>query len=306
MFEFSQLRCFVAVAEELHFGRAASRVFMTQPPLSRQIQLLERAVGVQLLERTSRNVRLTAAGKAFYLDAASMLRLADQAAVTARRTGSGEAGQVVIGYTAVAGYMLIPNLIAAAQRLLPDIDIVLKEMVSPEQLDALTSESIDLAFMRPTSGEQVFQAQYHLLLKEPLVLALPADHPLAKKARIRIGDMAQQALIMYAPDKGKYFYDKINELFTASSVNPRYIQHIGQTHTIMALVRASIGMAIVPASAQHLMFENVVFRPLWRNDVFAEIYLAWRANHRNPALDLIRQFAIEHLVDGDMPKTESK
>ncbi|HSV47666.1 MAG TPA: LysR family transcriptional regulator, partial [Ramlibacter sp.] len=128
MLDLFQLRCFVAVAEELHFGRAAARLHMTQPPLSRQIQLLEHAVGVELLARTSRSVRLTAAGAVLYQEAAAILRRASAAAETARRTGRGEAGRVVVGYTAVAGYELIPALLAAAGKAMPDIRIVLEEM----------------------------------------------------------------------------------------------------------------------------------------------------------------------------------
>ena len=120
MLDLFQLRCFAAVADELHFGRAAARLHMTQPPLSRQIQLLEHAVGVQLLERTSRRVRLTAAGAGLYKDAATLLRLAQQAAEAAQRTGKGQAGRVVIGFTAVSGYAMIPSLLAAATARHPD------------------------------------------------------------------------------------------------------------------------------------------------------------------------------------------
>src|SRR3569832_160004 len=126
MLDLFQLRCFVAVAEERHFGRAATRMNMTQPPLSRHIQLLEHAVGVQLLERTSRRVRLTAAGEVLQREANALLRHAERAAEAAARTGKGEAGRVVVGYTAVAGYALIPALLAAAGRQLPQVEIVLE------------------------------------------------------------------------------------------------------------------------------------------------------------------------------------
>src|SRR5687767_12183403 len=156
MFELSQLRCFAAVAEELHFGRAAARLFMTQPPLSRQIQLLEQSLGVQLLERSSRSVRLTAAGKVFYQDSSALLALAGQAVETAGRTASGGAGRVVLGYTGVAGYALIPDLVTALQRRFPAVDIVLREMVSSDQQQALAAHGIDLAFMRPLMSEHEF------------------------------------------------------------------------------------------------------------------------------------------------------
>jgi len=294
MFDLAQLRCFVAVAEELHFGRAAARLHMTQPPLSRQIQLLEHAVGVQLLECTSRSVRLTAAGAGLYRDAGTILRLAQEAAQTAARTGQGQAGRVVIGYTAVSGYVLIPKLLAAAGRSLPGIELVLEEMVSSEQLRALDTQRIDLGFLRPLQGAP--GVRYHPASREPMLLALPARHPLAGKAKVRPADLAGEPLIMYSEKEGKYFFDKIVALFAASDSAPRYVHHIGQTHTIMALVRAGLGLAIVPASARQLRLANVVLRPLWRGDVQAELYLAWREDRSNPALAPVREFFLRELA----------
>jgi DNA-binding transcriptional LysR family regulator len=294
MLDLFQLRCFVAVAEELHFGRAAGRLHMTQPPLSRQIQLLEHAVGVQLLERTSRSVRLTAAGAVLLRDAQAILRLAGEAAEAAARTGKGEAGRVVVGYTAVSGYLLIPTLLAAAGRALPGIEIVLEEMVSSEQLRALEEERIDIGFVRPLQAGGGLH--YHRVAREPMLLAVPAKHPLAKKPRVRLQDMAGQPLIMYSEKEGRYFHQKIVALFAASDSQPHYVHHIGQTHTIMSLVRAGIGLAIVPESAGQLRFENVVLKPLWRADVFAEIYLAWREDPRNPALRTVREFIVRQLA----------
>ena len=290
MIELFQIRCFAAVAEELHFGRAAARLFMTQPPLSRQIQMLEQALGVQLLERSSRSVRLTPAGQAFYRDSTAVLALASQAADTARRIASGDAGRVVLGYTAVAGYALIPELVAALQRRFPAVDIVLREMVSSDQQQALSSHGIDLAFLRPLISGEAFG--YALASKEPLLLAIPASHALAARPRPALKDLAGQDFIMYDPVEGSYFHQKIASLFAASGIAPRYVQQIAQTHTILGLVRAGIGMAIVPASAQSLRLENIVYRPLWRKDVVAELYMAWPLAHRNPALDAVRDFAL--------------
>lgn len=294
MLDLAQLRCFVAVAEELHFGRAAARLHMTQPPLSRQIQLLEHAVGVQLLERTSRSVRLTAAGAVLYRDAARVLQLAESAAEAAARTGRGEAGRVVVGYTAVTGYALIPQLLAAAARAFPDIRIVLEEMVSSEQLRALEEDRLDIGFVRPLHAAGPLR--YQRVQREPMLLAIPAQHPLARKRKVRMEDLAGQPLIMYSDTEGRYFHEKIRALFIASESQPEYVHHIGQTHTIMALVRAGIGLAIVPASARHLRFEKIVFQPLWRADVVAEIYLAWRDEERNPALAPLREFFLRQLA----------
>lgn len=292
MFELFQLRCFVALAEELHFGRAAARLHMTQPPLSRQIQLLEHALSVRLLERTSRSVRLTAAGQVFYRDAVSMLRHADQAAALASRIEKGEAGRVTMGFTAVAGYDLLPRIIRAAQRALPHIDIVLREMVSREQLDGLASGAMDIGFVRPLPVDAAIEQR--LLLREPLVLALHANHRLAKKRSVRPDDLQNEPVIMYSPHEGKYFYDLIAGLFAASGVRTRHVQHLDQTHTIIGLVRGGVGLAIVPASAMTLPFADVVYKPLWQSDIHAELYLAWRNAHGNPAVDTITQFVLHN------------
>ena len=156
MFELSQLRCFVAVAEELHFGRAAARLNMTQPPLSRQVQLLEHALDILLLARTSRSVQLTPAGRAFLPDARRILQLADGAGLTARRVARGEAGSIMLGCTAAASYGLLPRLVAFTTAQMPGIDLVLKEMVTAEQMEALAVRRarprLRAPSLRPSAG----------------------------------------------------------------------------------------------------------------------------------------------------------
>ena len=149
MFEISQLRCFVAVAEERHFGRAAKRLNMTQPPLSRQIRLLEHSVGVTLLERSSRAVTLTAAGQAFLPEATRILRLAQEAAVKTRRTAKGEQGSLSIGFSSASGYSLLPAVVRAIRQACPDVALTIKELVSTAQVEALNAGEIDLGLMRP-------------------------------------------------------------------------------------------------------------------------------------------------------------
>lgn len=286
--DFHQLRCFVTVAEELHFGRAAERLCMTQPPLTRHIQLLEHALGVQLFERTSRSVRLTAAGRVFLIDARRIIGFTEQAAASARRVSRGEGGRVTIGFTAVSGYTLVPDVISAAREALPDIAVVLKEMVSVDQLEALGARTIDLGFVRPLAGHAA--VQYELLAREPLLLALPVGHRLARPGPVAASDLHHERFIMYAQNEGKYFYDLIVGLFGNSGVQPDYVQHLGQTHSILGLVRARLGVAIVPASARQFHSEALVFKPLWRDDVFADTYLAWHPGHGNPALDTFHDF----------------
>lgn len=292
MFELFQLRCFVVVAEELHFGRAAARLFMTQPPLSRQIQLLEHALGVRLLERSTRAVTLTAAGQSFYMNARYLLKQADQAAIEARRIDTGRAGRVTLGFTAVAGYDLIPDLLSASRAELPEVDILLKEMVTLDQIAALSSNIIDLGFMRPLDARHSFAKE--LLIAEPLMLAVHVSNPLARKRTIRPVDLKDEPLIMHSPDEGKYFYNLITALLGAAGVHPSYVQYLEQNHTILSLVRKGLGAAIVPASAKHLQFQNIVFKPLWKTEIQAEIYLVWRSDSHNPALASVREFTLKH------------
>ena len=149
MFELSQVRCFVAVAEELHFGRAAARLNMTQPPLSRQIQILERILGVKLLQRGNRLVKLTPAGQSFLTEARLILKLTESAALLARRVAEGKAGSVNIGFTAASSYSYVPELVAACRQQLPDVELILKEMVSGDQLKRLGAGEIDIGLLRP-------------------------------------------------------------------------------------------------------------------------------------------------------------
>ncbi|SEP60523.1 DNA-binding transcriptional regulator, LysR family [Pseudomonas sp. NFACC02] len=280
--ELHQLRCFVAVAEELHFGRAATRMHMTQPPLSRQVQLLERGLGIRLLERNNRTVKLTAAGHGFLRDARHLLAFSDQAADGARRLARGEAGNLTLGFTAVSAYQMIPALLAHAAEELPELQFTLKEMVSGAQLEALAAHRIDVGFVRQVNDRDALDAQ--LISREPLLVALPQQHPLAQKAAIAVRDLDQQPFVMYAPDEGRYFYDCIAGLFAMTGVTPRYVYHLGQTHTVVSMVKAGLGVAIVPASATRLHSENLTFRPLSDAQLHAELYRVSRRDNDNPAL----------------------
>src|SRR5580704_5872506 len=184
MFDLNQLRCFVTVAEELHFGRAATRLNMTQPPLSRQIQVLEHIIDAALLERTSRSVKLTPAGRSFLPEARRILKLAETAAQVARRIATGKSGALKIGFTAAASYGFLPDLISACRARLPEVDFSLKEMVSGEQLEALGSGQIDAGLLRPPIARPELATRR--VLAEPLIAAIPRKHPLATAETVSI------------------------------------------------------------------------------------------------------------------------
>jgi DNA-binding transcriptional LysR family regulator len=283
MFELSQLRCFVAVAEELHFGRAAQRLNMTQPPLSRQVQLLERILGVVLLDRTSRSVRLTPAGRAFLIEARRILRLSESAALATRRIASGDAGRVAVGFTAASGYSFLPRLVDLARTKLPNVDLTLRELVSGEQVEALLTGRIDLGLVRPPLTRPEFDKMR--VLTEPLVAALPTGDPRLAKDQLELADFDGQPMVMYAPEGAGYFHGMLTGMFDAVGASPQHVQHMSQIHSILALVHARIGAAVVPEAAMRLHFEGVEFRPLATPaDRPVELFVAWRRDNDNPSL----------------------
>jgi DNA-binding transcriptional LysR family regulator len=291
LFELRQLRCFVAAAEELHFGRAAARVNMTQPPLSRQIQLLEHVLGVKLLDRTSRAVKLTPAGRVFLLEARRILRLTESAALATRRIASGEAGTIVLGFTAASGYSFLPRLLLQRASHAPNIDVTLKEMVSSEQMESLLTGRIDVGLLRPPIGRGEFTVLK--VAEERLVAALPVGDPRLVEATLNLTHFDRRPLIMYSAEGARYFHDMMEELFEAEGISPIAIQSLSQIHSMLALVRAGIGAALVPEAAQSLHFDDVHFRPVETDPPApVELYAAWRSDNDNPALtpflDLLR------------------
>lgn len=293
--DLNQLTCFVVVAEELHFGRAAERLCMTQPPLTRQIQALEHSLGVKLFERTSRTVRLTTAGCVFLTDATRLLNMAKQAAATARRVGKGEAGRITIGFTSVMGFDLIPNLVASAEKALPDFDVVLNEMVTVAQLQALENNTIDLGFLWPLANR--LPLKHNTVFRDPLVVALPVGHPLATGKRVALEDLNGLPFVMFSPGQGTYFYSLIQGLLISAGVTPKFVQHVDQVLSVVNLVRSGIGVSIVPASVSQFHPDKVVFRPMSRNDVLAEGRMTWRADYQNPALATFLGFASKFFAE---------
>ncbi len=282
-FELHQLRCFVAAAEELHFGRAAARMNMTQPPLSRQIQLLEHVLGVKLLDRTSRTVKLTPAGRVFLLEARRILRLTESAALATRRIATGEAGTITLGFTAASGYSFLPRLLLQRASAAPNIHVALKEMVSAEQIESLLTGRIDVGLLRPPIARSEFTTLK--VASEGLVAALPVGDGRLAQASLSLADFDDAPLVMYAPEGARYFHDMLDGLFKAARVTPRVVQSLSQIHSMLALVRAGIGAAVVPEAAMSLHFDDVHFRPVVTDPPHpVELYAAWRADNDNPAL----------------------
>ncbi len=284
MFTLEQLGSFVAVAEELHFGRAAARLSMTQPPLSRRIRLLEDDLGVQLFDRSHRAVKLTPAGRVFLADARRLLHLSHDAALSARRTPRGESGVVTVGFTATTAYSFLEHVLSAVNTELPQVELVLREMVTATQLEALGEGGIDVGMIRPpATGPDLVTAP---LFHEPLLAALPQDHWLAlREPEPAVSDFDGEPFVMYSPSEARYFYEVLISIFRRTETAPKYVQYLSQVHSILALVKAGLGVALVPAAARVLHYRGVVLRPVTGLDPHpVNLDLCWRRGNDNPAL----------------------
>jgi DNA-binding transcriptional LysR family regulator len=282
MFTLDQARGFIAVAEELHFGRAAERLSMTQPPLSRQIQKLERTLGVDLLERDNRRVSLTVAGQAFLAEARKLVAAAERAPSLARRIAAGRAGVLRIGFTAASGFSLLGPLLGEIAAALPDVDVELQELVTGEQVEALRNGELDLGLARPPFDTDVFESQ--LLLAEDLYVAVPDGHPLAALKRpVTSADLRDVPLIMHPPTKARYFYDHVVRLVDVEHGN--VVHTVSQILTMVGLVAADRGVAFVPESARLLGIAGVSYLRVANSSSNAvELHAIWDRGARNPAL----------------------
>ncbi|GAA1194926.1 LysR family transcriptional regulator [Prauserella alba] len=254
-----QVHCFIAVAEELHFGRAAERLSMTQPPLSRQIQKLERSVGASLLERDNRRVALTGAGAAFLGEAYRLLNLVESAGDLARRVDAGSSGVARLGFTAVSAISVLGPLLRRLNAKLPDVEVQLSERVTPAQVDGIRRDELDVGLARPPFDTAMLASK--VILREPLMAVVPAGHPLASAdSPLTPGDFEDQAVIGYHPEQSRYFHE-LTVRFLANA-HPRVEQRVHQVLTAMLLVAAERGVAVAPASASSLGVPGVVFKDL--------------------------------------------
>jgi DNA-binding transcriptional LysR family regulator len=282
MLDLIQLRCFTTVATELSFSRAAVRLNMTQPPLSRQIKLLEHQLGVELFTRSTRSVALTAAGRAFFVEAQSLLERAQAAELSAKRFAQGDIGTVKVSFVPSAVYEFLPKVIAEIRLKQPNIDISLEEMNSFEQNEALRTRRIDLGIVRQVARWEGLSTER--LLTEPFVVAVPAGHPLAAAPQLTVRDLHRQSMLMYANSAYQPFNELLTGMFRREKVTPHYVQWLGSTLTILALVDAGVGLALIPRSAQRIRFENIVFRDIeLGRGVESELHMIWHEDNDNPA-----------------------
>ena len=289
--ELRLLRYFVAVAEERHFGRAAARLHMAQPPLSQAIRQLEAELGVTLLHRTTRRVDLTEAGQAYLVRARAILGEIDQAADVARRVAAGAVGHLTLGCVGTATYSVLPSLSRRLSTELPGVDFSFRgEMLAPDQVVALREGAIDVALLRPPVADLSLVVE--TLRRDRLMVALPVDHPLTGRARVRGRDLAGVDLIMHSAERRSVMYAVVLRLLHDAGVEPRIRHEVGETSTMLTLVAGGLGAAVVPEPVTALGLEGVVYRPLVEPTASVELAVAHRDDRTEPHLartiDVIR------------------
>jgi DNA-binding transcriptional LysR family regulator len=284
--ELRQLRYFVAVARERNFTRAAESLHIAQPPLSRQIQQLEHQVGVRLIERGSRPVRLTEAGKLFYDQAVQALEHVEQMTEMTRRLAAAARPRVGIGFVASTLYGYLPEVIRRYRAARPEVEISLHELTSLEQILALKDGRIDVGFGRvPHDDPQVDRI---LMRNEPLLTALPATHPLADHpGRLRLTDLAGLPLVVYPKAPRPSYADQVLALFRARGVRPPVVHEVKELQTALGLVAAESAVALVPASVARLRRDNVAYVTLNEPNAISPIIMSTRRDDPSPEIALI-------------------
>lgn len=286
--ELRQLRYFVTVAEELHFGKAALRLHMTQPPLSQTIQALEQLLGAALFERNRRGVALTPAGIALLPQARRMLAQAQELPQLVQRAAAGEVGRLTLAFVSSADYSVLPPFLRAYRAAYPQVQITLQESTSDLQLDDLLHSRIDAGLLIPPLPDKArLELDYLPVLNEPLVLAVPAGL-LKKKGKVALtalhAALPALPLIVFPRAISPALYDAIVSVFRDAGITPEIGQQAIQMQTIVGLVSAGMGMALVPQSVSNLMRPGVEYRALAHATPLVETGLAWRRDNASPVL----------------------
>lgn len=292
--ELRHLRYFIAVAEELHFGRAAARLNISQPPLSQQIQILEQQVGARLLARTNRSVSLTAAGKQFLADSRQVLSLVNDASARAERLHLGETGELRIGFTSSAPFIsAVSHTLSTFRRHYPDVHIQTREINTREQIVPLNEGSLDLGLMRNTQLPDMLA--WEVILREPLMAMIPRDHPLAAQPSVTLAELAKEPFVFFDPHVGTGLYDDILGLMRRYGLSPVITQEVGEAMTIIGLVAAGLGVSILPASFKRVQLNEMRWVAIAEEDAVSEMWLVWPKHHE---LSNAAQRFKKQLIDG--------
>ncbi|NQE61524.1 LysR family transcriptional regulator [Caulobacter sp. RHG1] len=277
----TQLRYFCVVAETGHFGRAARRLHMSQPPLSRQIALMEADLGVALFDRGSKGVTLTVAGRQLKIDAEEILRLAGLAPKNARAVGAGGAGRLEIGFTMCAAYNVVPGLARHYRAAFPQVALRLRELMPSALDEALHQGEIDIAISFP--AEAMVDVSSKLLLREPMVLAVPLDHRLAGARSVRLENLADETFIIAPRDTARTLHDAVLERCREAGFTPKLGFEVYLQQTIVAFVAEGLGIALVPQSMRKAQVQGAAFVTL-ATPPMIDLVATWRSSNPNPCV----------------------
>ncbi|MFI9252030.1 LysR family transcriptional regulator [Streptomyces sp. NPDC053069] len=276
-----QLHAFVVLAEELHFGRAAARLGIAQPPLSQQIRRLEQKVGYALFEREPGRVTLTPAGHALLPAARQALAGLADGLTAARAAGSGRSGRLRIGFAASLALTVLPGLLRDFRQRFPDADLDIHEMTTAPQLDALRERTIDIGLLREPPADES-ELGFRTVFSEPFVAVLPAAHPRAGQRVVPLAELTGEPFVLLPRAVGPQLYDRITGLCEEVGFTPRISQHAVEWQTVCALVETGLGVSLAPASIRRIRLKGVAFRRIDPGTARTRVAVAWRRNDRNP------------------------
>jgi DNA-binding transcriptional LysR family regulator len=279
--ELRLLRYFVAVAEELHFRRAAERLHITQPSLSRGIRDLERTLGTDLFTRTKRSVRLTDAGRTLLDEVPYALAEVERALEETRRVGRGEVGELRLGFLPSATIELVPALLRASRAAFPGVRLRLLELLDDPQLEALRERRLDLGLLRTRQPSDDLALEP--LLRERLCAVVARDHRLAGRRRVRYADLREEGLILWPRPEAPETFDAVIEACRRAGFSPKVVQEATSAYTIIGLVAAGVGVSVLAGSYSARSGGDVVFVPIAGSETV--LYLAWRPTEPSAARD---------------------
>jgi DNA-binding transcriptional LysR family regulator len=283
--ELRRLKYMAVLAEELHFGRAAERLGIAQPALTQQIQALERELGVQLFQRTKRSVRLTVAGRVTLDEAIRTLQQADRTALVAQQAGRGQLGHIEIGFVGSAVFSgVLSKAISRFREANPMVELRLNELGILQQLDDVGSARLDLGIVRTPIKSLPVDVGIHVLYREPIILALPERHPLAKSKKIALKALCDEPFVGLQIHDGVGFNAQVAEICAGGGLSPKVRQRAGQFVALAGMVAGGLGIAFVPDSLRRLHIADVVYRPLDDMAEQSNLAVVFRKSERSTAV----------------------
>lgn len=301
--EFRHLRYFLAVADTLHFGKAAEKLGMAQPPLSQQIKNLERILGYPLFDRTTRGVRLTRVGQFFLERVRNTTAKMQDDVEMARRLGGGQEGILTVGFSGSIMFTALPKAIERYRRLYPNVELRLRELVTAEQIPALLDGTLDVGFLR--DGELRDGLAIESIMREPFIVVLPAHHALAAKATVRPIELKDEPFVLFARRMGSLAFDRTVACCEAEGFHPNFVQDAPQWPTVIRLVAAGLGVSLAPACVGNFVMPGVTYKKL-RSRHWTSVDIGMKPDHENPTVEVFlrivrKQFSEERPLASAMP-----